>query len=306
MLPYSTNKAPAEATERPSVASPNSVQQMLSTLKRYASSRVCLYILITLFVGCSVLFFGYVTGGGNLDGIIRASVAVIPFILLWSISLLITSPEQLSRWVMFFATLWGGLGATLLTVSIVTFNSEIFGPATTQDSVVVQAAVVEEIAKGLFLLVLLWVACKHIRTAYQGAILGGLVGAGFAFIENIQYYNMSFNAGGLEVFWVTVFQRGVMSIFLHPFCTMLTGMLIGYGVQKNYKRWVVSLISLFGLAAAMTLHGLWNGLSTLSSDINQWYMHYGFFWIPMFLTIIIILIVLKRQDKLTMDDPQKV
>jgi hypothetical protein len=88
-----------------------------------------------------------------------------------------------------------------------------------------------------------------------------MVGLGFAMIENVGYYINAFvspQRGGIELLGYTFVLRGVVSPLLHPIFTSMTGLGVAYAAsRKSGGKWAVAL----GLLAAMTLHGIWNGLS---------------------------------------------
>ena len=59
-----------------------------------------------------------------------------------------------------------------------------------------QAPIVEEFAKGLGVFIIFVIARRAFDGPIDGIVYGGLVGAGFAFTENIQYFAISFIEGG--------------------------------------------------------------------------------------------------------------
>ncbi|MGL1654814.1 PrsW family glutamic-type intramembrane protease, partial [Vibrio parahaemolyticus] len=82
-------------------------------------------------------------------------------------------------------------------------------------SSVVQAPIVEEIAKGLGLLLLYAGARRYLDGPVDGIVYGALIGAGFAFTENIQYFAVSFIEGGTVQVVSVFFLRAVLSPFAH-------------------------------------------------------------------------------------------
>ena len=95
----------------------------------------------------------------------------------------------------------------------------------------------------------------------DGVIYAGMVGLGFAMIENVGYYINALvtpERGGAALLGYTFVLRGLVSPLLHPIFTSMTGLGVAYSARR--RNGAPGAIAL-GLAAAMVLHGTWNGLS---------------------------------------------
>jgi hypothetical protein len=98
----------------------------------------------------------------------------------------------------------------------------------------------------------------------DGLIYAGIVGIGFAFVENIGYYASSYlgspdiQIAGAEGVTTTFVVRGVFSPFAHPLFTSAFGIALGLAVTRRSKL-VRILIGTVGLAVSIGLHALWNG-----------------------------------------------
>ena len=92
-------------------------------------------------------------------------------------------------------------------------------PRATLFSPVVQAPIVEEFGKGLGVLLIFATARRAFDGPVDGVVYGALVGAGFAFTENIQYFAISFIEGGVADVTTTFFVRGILSPFAHVMFT---------------------------------------------------------------------------------------
>lgn len=131
---------------------------------------------------------------------------------------------------------------------------------------------VEEIAKGLFLVLTFTRARRAIDGYLDGLVYAGLVGVGFAFVENIAYYATSYlgtpdmKVAGAEGATYTFIVRGVFSPFVHPEFTSMLGIAIGFAVAFH-RRWLRVLIIGVGWLASMLLHMLWNGSASLSAEL---------------------------------------
>jgi hypothetical protein len=84
-----------------------------------------------------------------------------------------------------------------------------------------------------------------------------MVGLGFAFAENIDYYGRALLKEGPAGLAVTFTLRGVIAAFSHPLFTGLTGIGLGLARQSS-RRWVQRIAPPLGLAGAVALHSLWN------------------------------------------------
>lgn len=127
-------------------------------------------------------------------------------------------------------------------------------------AVVVQGPIVEELIKGLGILLVIVLARREFNGPVDGFIYGALIGAGFAFTENIVYFA---NAGdtGLGLVWVLVV-RGILSPFAHVLFTGLIGLALGWAARRHgWGRILVGF--LVGWAAAALAHAFWNGGSVL-------------------------------------------
>ena len=98
------------------------------------------------------------------------------------------------------------------------------------------APVTEEATKGLFLLLLLWWRRAELDGVLDGIVYAGMVGIGFAFIENILYLAAAYNGtdgigpGGTSALTATFVVRCLFSPFAHPFFTAFTGIGVGIAV----------------------------------------------------------------------------
>lgn len=167
------------------------------------------------------------------------------------------------------AFIWGAVIATSLAIA----GSAVFFFAGASDVVmtVVVAPVVEEATKGLFLLVVLLRARKIIHGVVDGMILAGLVGVGFAAVENVIYYVAAYFEGP-ELFQVSGFaattstfvMRGLISPLAHPLFTSMLGIAIGLAVAQ--KSWAVRILLVVGgYLGSVALHAFWNGSAVTES-----------------------------------------
>lgn len=119
------------------------------------------------------------------------------------------------------------------------------------------APVVEEVTKGLGLLILVAVAARHIYGPVDGIVYGGLIGAGFAFTENILYFAQASTDGALSL-GLTFVVRGLFSPLAHVLFTAWTGAAVGWAMQRRRSVFGVFPAWLLGLIPAIIGHGLFN------------------------------------------------
>jgi len=126
-----------------------------------------------------------------LTTLVLVKAAAFPILL--SVVLVLLIRRQAKVWFLLLAFAFGCLGAFSLNHSFLrhlpTFyrEGEIRAVTTLQAwlSGFVEAAIPEEIAKAIWISVLLLGWRRYL--AHNGALIGGLVGLGFAFRENIEY-----------------------------------------------------------------------------------------------------------------------
>ena len=100
-------------------------------------------------------------------------------------------------------------------------------------SSVVQAPLVEEFAKGLGVFLVFVFGRRAFDGPVDGVVYGALVGAGFAFTENILYFATSLIEGGLSETAFTFVLRGILSPFAHVMFTAVTGYAIGRAARAG-------------------------------------------------------------------------
>jgi len=241
------------------------------------------FALATL--GFFVLVYGAVTP------VLASILAFVPFggVLLALMWLDRWEPEP--KGLMIAATAWGAFVAVMLTLAIgmvlVTVN-----PLASQISwfgSVVQAPIVEELLKCAGILVVLAMARRALDGALDGIVYGGLIGAGFAFVENIKYFIEALVDGGVGGLTAVFFLRAVLSPFAHIMFTACCGFAVGLAVRRAKP---VGGPWFLGLLAAMFLHAFWNG----SAEFAGFFLPYLLLQIPLFVVFLIIVLRIRRAE----------
>ncbi|MEU6036586.1 PrsW family intramembrane metalloprotease [Actinomadura sp. NPDC047616] len=201
-------------------------------------------------------------GAGFWTGLV---LAILPIPLLIALMLTLDRLEPEPPRTLVFSFMWGAgvavLGALVLnTLGMIYVTVPVFGEAEGHFvSAVLGAPLIEETLKGAVLFGLLWFRRNEIDGVADGLIYAGMVGLGFAMMENVTYYMRAFDEGGAHQLGAVFVLRGIVAPLSHPLFTSMTGLGVAYAATHRRGRVVVPLIGLFG---AMLLHGMWNGATT--------------------------------------------
>ncbi len=149
------------------------------------------------------------------------------------------------------------------------------------------APIVEEILKGIAVVIVFLIFRREFDSILDGIIYGGIVGLGFAATENTIYiYRNGYLEGGWNGLFLLVFIRVFLVGWMHAFFTAFTG--IGLAVSRVNKNILIKVIApLAGITMAMTIHafhntfgGLVGGLEGLAAgtfiDWIGWAFMFGF------------------------------
>lgn len=200
--------------------------------------------------------------------LVALPLALLPVPLLIALVLLVDQLEPEPPRNLVFCFAWGAgiaalLAGVLNTAGLVYVTQPALGNSNGQFiSATIGAPVVEESLKGLVLVWLLWRRRQELDGPTDGIIYAAMVGLGFAMIENVGYYVSALvrpEVGGVPLLGVTFVFRGVLAPLAHPMFTAMTGIGAAYAATHRRGGWALAA----GLAGAMFLHGLWNGLTGL-------------------------------------------
>lgn len=226
-------------------------------------------ILITAALGFAlflIILFQSIAFSGV--GFVILLLSGIPLVAIIGTVLLLDRWKPQPILLMASCVLWGAVASVLITLvgqlifGVAAFALTGIDTSSPVISAVVLAPVFEESAKTVFLVVIVLAARKFFEGPLDGFMYGSLIGAGFAFTENLLYLNSAYaeaQAGGLIMLF---FVRCVMSPLLHSSFTALAGLSIGFAARRG-KWWMVLLMWVPGLIAGMLLHAAWNGAASL-------------------------------------------
>jgi protease PrsW len=196
---------------------------------------------------------------------------VVPLAILWYLD----RRERETPWLFAAAFLWGAVMATGLALPInsailssvsewVAHNPvilEILGPeAPTLLGAPLAAPLVEEMTKGLGLLLLFFLLRAEFDNMRDGIVYGALVGLGFTWFEAPLYVaqgyaEFGFAPWGAQLGW----RYALFGLGGHAMFTAIFGAALGLAMQTR-RRWLKLLAPAVGLAAAIGAHALNNAL----------------------------------------------
>ncbi|WP_341934779.1 PrsW family intramembrane metalloprotease [Microbacterium sp. LWO14-1.2] len=276
----------------PAPVAPSPAQGLPALPARRRAGGVALGILFG-FLGLLLLgliaYFGLFLG--PLASVIGLVLALVPLAVVFFVVRMIDRWEPEPKTLVFFAVAWGAVAAVGLTLLVDLGLSVVFGPRGEVASAVIQAPIVEELWKGVGVLVIFLIARRSFDGPVDGVVYGALVGAGFAFTENIQYFAISLIEGGSGQLTVTFIMRAIMSPFAHAMFTSLTGLAIGLAARRHASAGAAVGFGLLGMLGAMFLHGLWNG-----SSFANFFLLYFVLQVPLFVGFIFGIIALRREE----------
>lgn len=164
---------------------------------------------------------------------------------------------------------WGALPAIVISLaaeSMLGVPTALFGSALAQDVFASSGLTpaVEELAKGIGLVLILLGWRVEFDNLLDGLLYGALVGFGFGVTENVLYYMAALLDGGWGSWGVAVVVRGVVFGLNHAFFTAFTG--AGIGMARSATRgWVRRWAPWIGLGLAILFHSLHNLGASLSA-----------------------------------------
>ncbi len=250
-------------------------------------------VLVVVLVALAAYLLTFL---GTAASVIAMVLALLPLTGVLLTIRIIDRWEPEPRSLAIFAVAWGAIVAVALTLLVDVLITLVIGasasPVREAFSTVIQAPVVEELAKGLGLLVILAVGQRAFDGPVDGVVYGALVGAGFAFTENILYFATSLIEGGVGDVTMTFLLRGILSPFAHAMFTAVTGYLLGRAVRSGRGGGKAGSHWLLGVAGATVLHAFWNG----SAMFADFFLLYFTLQVPLFVAFIVGIILLRREE----------
>ncbi|KRB36049.1 PrsW family intramembrane metalloprotease [Microbacterium sp. Root180] len=250
-------------------------------------------ILVVVLVALVGYFLNAIGPAASLIGMLLALIPLAGVLLAVRI---VDRWEPEPRGLVIFAVAWGAIAAVGIALGVDVLLTMVFGRATTPEaeavSAIIQAPIVEEFGKGLGVYIIFLVARRAFDGPVDGIVYGALIGAGFAFTENIQYFAISFLEGGAADTTITFFMRGILSPFAHVMFTSVTGFALGLAARRGsrgaraFGAWIV------GMIGATILHAIWNA----SAVLGDFWGLYLTLQVPLFVGFLLGVIALRREE----------
>lgn len=187
--------------------------------------------------------------------------AIIPAVIYTSIIYWVDRYEKEPLWLLGATFLWGAIPSVLISYF---FNTVLSIPLykLAGDSGQIWAASfiappVEETAKGLIVLAILFFRRTEIDSLLDGIIYGAMVGMGFAVVENVYYFLNVYAEGGAEAWSVNIFLRAIVFGLNHSLFSAMTGLGIAFA-RMNPTSPARFFSPIIGWFMAMFLHFLHN------------------------------------------------
>lgn len=258
-------------------------------------------VLVALGIALGGLLFlcvlGYLILGLGASGVAVAAVAaLIPLVIVLLSIRWIDRWEPEPRAALLFALLWGA-GVSVVVALAVDLGVQVgayFTGGEPNDvlQAVVQAPLVEEIAKGLGVLLVLLAGRRWFDGPVDGLVYAATVAAGFAFTENVLYFATELAQGGSSIVSIFVL-RGLFSPFAHVLFTACTGLALGVASRRTGKAGALGYF-VIGLVPAIFLHALWNGALSVVTDVVAYYFAIQ---VPIFLGFVAIVVILRAHER---------
>ena len=246
---------------------------------------------------------GFLQASGPILTVFIAILCIVPLAIVVSVLLFIDRFEPEPLGMKLAALAWGGgvsiffgiMGNEYVQYSVTEqTGDEVQGMIF---SVVVGAPVVEELLKGLGVLVIVWARRTHISSAIDGLVYAGFAACGFLVVEDFTYFVRAvLTEGDLGQ---TFFQRVVMGVFGHVMYTSCMGWATGWAVTRARSAAAGCGAVALGWFTGMLLHATWNGTAVLSGGDDELFdTFYIFIHVPLFLLwFLFIALAMKRERR---------
>ena len=256
-------------------------------------------VTVLVCVGALPILLIIALSGAPSSMVLATALAAVPVGPLVGCYLWLDRYEPEPKRLLALGLLWGGFVATAAALLIEGVGGLVV-PMSGKASLAIIAPIAEELSKGLFLFLLMWWRRNEFDGILDGIVYAGMVGIGFAFVENILYLAAAYNGtdgmgpGGTEALTGTFVIRCLFSPFAHPLFTTFTG--LGVGIAVGSRNGGVRFFApLVGYLLAVCAHGLWNA-STIFG-FNGFALTYVVLMLPAFCGLVALAIWARRSER---------
>lgn len=231
--------------------------------------------ILTVSAMITIILNTYVGSSALHEGVLNIVAALtIPLVPAIGINLLVNFMDRFERepWFLRLAAfLWGAIiaipPALFIEQNVDTFLQNAFDPNNTSEvmRVVFQglnAGITEETIKGLGLILLFIILRDEFDNVTDGIVYGALIGAGFAMVENFNYFAL--NSKNFLVFLIV--GRIILGWLGHSTFIACFGAALGY-IRHTKVRWKQIVIPLLGFLVAVGLHSFFDFVDFQASAV---------------------------------------
>jgi RsiW-degrading membrane proteinase PrsW (M82 family) len=224
--------------------------------------------------------------------IIVLLLAILPAIVYVTIAVWIDRYEPEPWWMVAGAFLWGGSVALLLSGLVNVTGRDLVSADLGKDlgeayTGSISAPIIEETTKGLVLFYVYFRRRHELNGLLDGIVYASMVGLGFGMSENVEYYGRAVQEG-VGALGVNFVVRGILTPFLHPLFTAMTGIGLVLALRARNRRTRI-VAPIVGLGLAMLLHSLWNTSAGLGAFLIV-------VWAFVFIPIVVLAAILIRRS----------
>lgn len=258
---------------------------------RKVGAPIAVIIALGTIAGLLVILLTSVNPVGTAIGFILSSVAMTVVVLayLW-LDRFEPEPPRL----LVLAFVWGASVAIVVSLVLELLFGALIGgdPAAEWQTTAIAAPVIEEAAKGLFLLIMMTGRRRHeLNSLVDCLVYAGLVAAGFAWLEDIFYIA---DGASLGEALVTAVLRLVMAPFAHPLFTTAIGIGVWFALHQRSVFAKIGCLAL-GYLGAVLMHALWNGSAVLG--FGTYLLVYVLWMVPIFGLVIWLGVASRRREQ---------
>ncbi len=260
---------------------------------RKAAAPLTALIALSVLVGLLMILLTATNPVGTAIGFVLSSIAITVVVLcyLW-----------LDRWepepprLLILAFLWGASVAIILSLALELWADAVFLPTPGLpegfESTALRAPLIEEAAKGLFLLIMMTGRRRHeLNSLTDCLVYAGLVGAGFAWFEDILYIADGETLGSSLV---TAALRLIMGPFAHSLFLSVLAVGVYFALKQRNPLAKMACIGA-GYAGAVFMHALWNGSSVVG--VEAYFLVYLVWMMPVFGLAIWLAVLSRRREQ---------
>jgi protease PrsW len=273
---------------------PRPLSPPLTRRVRKVGAPLGVLIALGTLVGLLVILLTAVNPAGTALGFVLSSIAMVIVVLayLW-----------LDRWepepprLLALAFLWGASIAVVVATILELLVEPVINPGGDTNtvsftSIAISAPVIEEAAKGVFLLLMMTGRRRNeLNSLTDCLVYAGLTAAGFAWLEDILYIANGHSLGGSLL---TAAMRLIMAPFAHPLFTTMTGIGVYFALQHRNVAAKAGYI-LLGYLGAVIMHGLWNGSAAFG--VEAYILVYVLWMVPIFALAVVLAVRSRRREQ---------